>query len=137
MGCEATYQDHRPQKDRHALAWKQRDKLSAAWLLCLPGGGKTLSNEEFSTPAAVNFCLPPPSLAGRMGEPIRGQGVGSLLMNMGTSLGQVKIQKRSKFNVLTSFSHDTNTFKHPCKILSHLVESFRSLWNSIFFRPPL
>ena len=68
---------HRPQKDRHAWAWKQRDKLSTAWLLCLPGGGDTLSNEEFSTTAAVNLCIPPPCLEGRVGEPIRGEGVES------------------------------------------------------------
>ena len=46
---------HRPKKDRHAWAWKQRDKLSSAWLLSLPGGGETLTNEEFTTTAAVNL----------------------------------------------------------------------------------
>ena len=65
---------HRPQKDRHAWAWRQRDKLSSAWLLCLPGGGETLTNEEFATTAAINLCLPPPCVAGREGELIRGQG---------------------------------------------------------------
>ena len=66
---------HRPKKDRHAWAWKQRDKLSSAWLLSLPGGGETLTNEEFTTTAAVNLCLPPPCVAGREGELIRGQGL--------------------------------------------------------------
>ena len=65
---------HRPQKDRHAWAWRQRDKLSSAWLLCLPGGGETLTNEEFTTTAAVNLCLPPPCVHGHEGELIRGQG---------------------------------------------------------------
>ena len=29
---------HKPKKDSHAWAWRQRDKLSTAWLLALPGG---------------------------------------------------------------------------------------------------
>ena len=41
--------------------------------LCLPGGGKTLTNEEFSTTAAVNLCLPPPCLTGQVGEPSGGR----------------------------------------------------------------
>ena len=36
---------HRPKKDRHAWAWRQRDKLSTAWLLALPGGSDYLNNE--------------------------------------------------------------------------------------------
>ena len=55
---------HRPGRDRHAWAWKQRDKLSSSWLLCLPGGSETLTNEEFSTTAALNLCVPPPCLTG-------------------------------------------------------------------------
>ena len=55
-----TLQLHVPKKDRHAWAWKQRDKLSSAWLLFRPRGGEMLTNEEFSTAAAVNLCLPPP-----------------------------------------------------------------------------
>ena len=66
---------HRPKKDRHAWAWRQRDKLSSAWLLSLPGGGEFLSNEEFSTSAAINLCIPPPCVAGREGETIRGRAV--------------------------------------------------------------
>ena len=34
---------HRPKKDRHAVAWRQQDKLSSAWLLSLPGGGEHLT----------------------------------------------------------------------------------------------
>ena len=66
---------HRPQRDRHAWAWRQRDKLSSAWLLSLPGGGEQLSNEEFSTAAAVNLCVPPPCVVGREGEVIKGRTV--------------------------------------------------------------
>ena len=35
---------HTPKKDRHAWAFRQRDKLSTAWLLALPGGEETLTN---------------------------------------------------------------------------------------------
>ena len=66
---------HRPKKDRHAWAWRQRDKLSSAWLLSLPGGGEFLSNEEFSNSAAINLCVPPPCVAGQEGETIRGRAV--------------------------------------------------------------
>ena len=64
---------HRPKRDRHAWAWRQRDKLSTAWLLALPGGGDNLTNEEFTTAAATNLCLPPPMCGGRVGEIIRGR----------------------------------------------------------------
>ena len=63
---------HRPKNDRHTWAWKQRDKLISAWLLCFQGGGETLSNEELSPTTAVNLCLPAPCVAVCVGEPIRG-----------------------------------------------------------------
>ena len=64
---------HRPKKDRHAWAWRQRDKLSTAWLLALPGGSDYLNNEEFSTAAATNLCLPIPACVERLGETIKGR----------------------------------------------------------------
>ena len=66
-------EQHRPRKDRQAWAWKQRDKLSSAWLLALPGGSDSLSNEEFTTAAATNLCLPQPVCVERLGELIKGR----------------------------------------------------------------
>ena len=58
---------------RAAMSWRQRDKVSSAWLLALPGHESTLSNVEFAEAAAANLCLPSPACAGRVGEVIRGR----------------------------------------------------------------
>ena len=63
----------RPKSTRAAWAWKQRDKVSSAWLLATPGHDTTLSKAEFSEAAASNLCLPSPACRGRVGEVIRGQ----------------------------------------------------------------
>ena len=41
--------------------------------VALPGGGDHLSNEEFSTVAAINICLPPPACVERVGEVVKGR----------------------------------------------------------------
>ena len=51
---------YQPRKARPVLAWKQRDKISSAWLLALPGADSSLTNAEFSEAAAANLCLPSP-----------------------------------------------------------------------------
>ena len=62
---------HRPRQDRHVLAFRQRDKLSVAWTLCLPGSSEAFTNEEFTTAAATNLCLPPPVCVERVGEEVK------------------------------------------------------------------
>ena len=66
-------EQHRPQKDRHVWAWRQRDKISCSWLLALPGTDTLLTSAEFSEASASNLCLPSPACAGRVGEVIRGR----------------------------------------------------------------
>ena len=63
----------RPKSTRAAWAWRQRDKVSTAWTLALPGGDKTLSSAEFSEAAASFLCLPSPACIGRVGETVRGR----------------------------------------------------------------
>ena len=46
---------HMPKKDRHTWAWRQRDKLSTAWLLVIPSVETSLTNNEFSHSAAINL----------------------------------------------------------------------------------
>ena len=65
--------DNVPPKTRAALSWKQRDKVSSAWVLSIPGPDTTLSNAEFSEAAASNLCLPSPACAGRIGETVKGR----------------------------------------------------------------
>ena len=60
-------------RTREALSWKQRDKVSAAWLLTIPGPDTSLTNAEFSEAAASNLCLPSPACAGRIGETVKGR----------------------------------------------------------------
>ena len=62
----------RPRSVRPAWAWRQRDKISVAWLLAIPGYDTTLSSAEFAEAAASNLCLPSPACRGRVGEPIKG-----------------------------------------------------------------
>ena len=61
-----------PRKARPVIAWKQRDKISSAWLLALPGADSSLSNAEFSEAAAANLCLPSPACTGLVGETVKG-----------------------------------------------------------------
>ena len=63
----------RPRSTRPAWALKQRDKVSSAWLLALPGFDKSLSSAEFADAAASNLCLPSPACTGRVGEVIKGR----------------------------------------------------------------
>ena len=63
----------RPVNTRAAWAWRQRDKVSAAWLLAIPGSGTSLSSAEFSEAAASNLCLPSPACRDRVGELIKGR----------------------------------------------------------------
>ena len=60
-------------RTREALSWHQRDKVSSAWLLAIPGYETSLSNAEFAEAAATNLCLPSPACAGRVGETVRGR----------------------------------------------------------------
>ena len=64
MSCKST---------RAAWAWRQRDKVSSAWLLAIPGSNTTLSSAEFAEAAAANLCLPSPACVGRVGETVKGQ----------------------------------------------------------------
>ena len=55
--------------NRHLLAWTNRDKLSTAWLQCLPGP-EGFSNAEFSEAMALVLCMPSPSCKERVGEKV-------------------------------------------------------------------
>ena len=63
----------RPKSTRAAWAWRQRDKVSSAWLLAIPGLDTSLSSAEFSEAAAANLSLASPACVGRVGEVIRGR----------------------------------------------------------------
>ena len=63
----------RPKSTRAAWAWKQRDKVSSAWLLACPGQDTRLSNKEFAEAAAANLCLHSPACSARIGEIIKGR----------------------------------------------------------------
>ena len=43
----------RPKATRAAWAWRQRDSVSSAWLLALPGADTSLSSAEFAEGAAI------------------------------------------------------------------------------------
>ena len=62
----------RPTSTRAAWSWRQRDKISSAWLLALPGGDTNLTSAEFSEASAANLCLPSPACSSKVGETIRG-----------------------------------------------------------------
>ena len=58
----------RDQRARPVWSWRERDKHTTVWLLCLPGPDFSLSNEEFSEASAALLCLPSPACASRVGE---------------------------------------------------------------------
>lgn len=51
---------------RTAISWKNRDKLSSAWLGCLPGP-EGLTSREFSEAFCLNLCIPSPSTVDKIG----------------------------------------------------------------------
>ena len=55
---------------RPVMAWPQKDKLSSAWLLSLPGPFNGLSSAIFSESMCSNLCLPSPICRDRVGEKI-------------------------------------------------------------------
>ena len=63
----------RPRSTRAAWSWRQRDKVSSAWLLALPSMDTRLSNAEFTEAAASSLCLPSPACATRIGEVVKGR----------------------------------------------------------------
>ena len=63
----------RPISTRAAWGWRQRDKVSSAWILAMPCRDTVISDAEFSEAAASNLCLPSPCCRYRVGEPIRGR----------------------------------------------------------------
>ena len=62
-------EDHVDQTARPVWAHPQLDKLSQGWILSLSGPGG-LSQAEFSEMVARHLCLPSPSCAPRVGEPL-------------------------------------------------------------------
>ena len=52
---------------RPVWTWRERDKLSAMWLLAGPGPDTRLSNMEFAEAAAALLCLPSPVCADKIG----------------------------------------------------------------------
>ena len=49
------------QTARPVLVWPQKDKLSSAWLLALPGPVTGLTSPIFSEAVCSSLCLPSPS----------------------------------------------------------------------------
>ena len=45
----------RPRSTREAWAWRQRDKVSSAWVLAILGHLTILNSQEFSLAAAINL----------------------------------------------------------------------------------
>ena len=52
---------------RPVWSWRQRDKMSSSWLLCLPGSGG-LSSPQFSEGLANLLCTPSPCCMDRLGD---------------------------------------------------------------------
>ena len=60
----------KPEKrSRQFLAWVNRDKLSTAWLQCLPGPGG-LNSAAFSEAMALVLCMPSPACRERVGQKV-------------------------------------------------------------------
>ena len=54
---------------RPVRAWGNRDKLSTAWLLCLPGPDG-LSSQSFTEAMAAILCMPSPACKDRIGAKV-------------------------------------------------------------------
>ena len=65
---ERALSQHQEQTHRAVWSWPERDKLSAQFLLHLPGHNSTLTPEEFSECTAALLCLPSPACWQKLGE---------------------------------------------------------------------
>ena len=62
--------DMRDQKARPVCSMNQKDKLSTAWLLALPGAQSSLTTPIFKEGMAMVLCIPSPACKERVGEKI-------------------------------------------------------------------
>ena len=64
--------EHPDQTWRPVWSLPERDKLSSAWVLCLPSVHLAMSPAEFSQTFSNHLLLPSPVCANRVGEPLPG-----------------------------------------------------------------
>ena len=57
------------QRQRHVLAWLNRDKLSTSWMQCLPGPDG-MSNQAFAEAMVLILCMPSPACKSRIGAQV-------------------------------------------------------------------
>ena len=62
--------EHNDRQVRPTWAWPQRDKLTAHWLLALPGPETGLSSAVFVEAAAAHLCLPSPACSDKVGQKV-------------------------------------------------------------------
>ena len=60
---------HNNLNQRPVLAWANRDKLSSAWLQCLPGP-EGLPNQAFTEALSSLLCMPSPACRDRVGASV-------------------------------------------------------------------
>ena len=60
---------HNNLSQRPVLAWANRDKLSSAWLQCLPGP-EGLPNQAFTEALSSLLCMPSPACRDRVGASV-------------------------------------------------------------------
>ena len=99
-----TYPD---QSARPVWVWPQRDKLSSAWLLSLPGPHNGLTSVIFSEAVCMNLCLPSPVCQDRLGE----------------SVGRVKVDLYGDNIMATNLPGDTWRIRH---------DTIKTEWNRLF-----
>ena len=61
---------HPDQSSGPVSSWKERDKLSTAWLLSLPGPHYGISSAVFTEALATLLCSPSPACSARLGQKI-------------------------------------------------------------------
>ena len=66
---------HPNQQGRGVSSWKERDKLTTAFLLSIPGPNSSLSSPIFAEALATLLCLPSRVCADRLGERVGGSRV--------------------------------------------------------------
>ena len=69
---------HPQQRGKGVSSWKERDKLSSAFLLSIPGPSSSLSSPIFAEAVATLLCLPSRICTDRLGEKVGGSRVDKL-----------------------------------------------------------
>ena len=91
-------EEHPERGQRAILTWKDRDKLTSAFLLTNPGPGTNIGSQVFAEGMATYLCLPSRVCADRVGERVGKSTVDSHGLEVSQWYSQLTILKSTIYH---------------------------------------